>query len=81
MLKRPLYHPVRMTSAEPFGANIAANNAVRIVSTTAKMYGSGVIRSNRKRKNEVTLESGVRRLCCAKLESSPAFGEALGMGI
>ena len=27
MLKRPLYHPVRMTSAEPFGANIAANDA------------------------------------------------------
>jgi len=62
MLKSPVYQPVRITSTDPFGANIAANNAVMIVSPIAKMYGSGVIRSNRYRKNEVRLESTVRRL-------------------
>jgi hypothetical protein len=70
-----------MTSAEPFGANIAANNPVSIVSAIAKIYGSGVIRSNTKRKNEVTLESSVRRLGCDELACAPAFEEASGMGI
>jgi hypothetical protein len=60
MLNSPLYHPVRIRSADPFGAKIAANSAVSIVRTTAKIYGSGVIRSKRKRKNEVIFERSVR---------------------
>jgi len=55
-------------SADPFGARIPANSAVIIVSATAKMYGSGVIRSKRKRKNEVIDDRSVRGLDSDEVE-------------
>ncbi len=81
MLNSPLYHPVRIMSADPFGARIPANSAVSIVSATAKMYGSGVIRSKRKRKNEVTDERRVRGLDSDEVERAPEFGATFGVGI
>ena len=81
MLNNPLYHPVRIMSADPFGASIAANSAVSIVSATAKIYGSGVIRSKRKRKNEVTDERSVRDLGSDEVERAPEFGATFGVGI
>src|ERR1700693_5604581 len=71
MLNIPLYHPVRIISAEPFGAKTPANSAVRMVSATANIYGSGVICSKRKRKNEVIVESSVRRFVCEAVERAP----------
>jgi len=68
-------------SADPFGARIPANNAVSIVSPTAKMYGSGVIRSKRKRKNEVIDERSVRGLNSDEVERAPEFGATFGAGI
>jgi hypothetical protein len=68
-------------SADPFGARIPANSAVSIVSPTAKMYGSGVIRSKRKRKNEVIDERSVRGLNSDAVERAPEFGPTFGAGI
>jgi hypothetical protein len=52
-----------------------------MVSATAKTYGSGVIRSKRKRKREVTFESGVREFDGDKFESGPEFGLTFGVAI
>ena len=81
MLNSPLYHPVRIKSGDPFGAKIQANSAVNIVSATAKMYGSGVIRSKRKRKNEVIVERIVRGPESDEVPREPEFGATLGVGI
>src|ERR1700676_4396215 len=81
MLTSQLYHPVRIKSGDPFGAKIQAKSAVNIVSATAKMYGSGGIRSKRKRKNEVIFERSVRRPEPVELPREPEFGATLGVGI
>ena len=81
MLNSPLYHAVRIMSAEPFGAKIPANKAVIIVSTIAKIYGSGVIRSKRKRKNEVIVDRSVRGWDSDEVERAPEFGVTFGVGI
>src|ERR1700730_627871 len=81
MPKSPLYHPVRIKSGDPFGAKIQANSAVNIVSATAKMYGSGVIRSKSQRKNEVIVERSVRGLESDEVAREPEFGGTLGVGI
>src|ERR1700675_3860336 len=73
MAKSPLYHPVRIASVEPLGAKIPANSAVSIVSATAKTYGSGVIRSKRNRKREVTCARGGRGFAGDEVESAPEF--------
>jgi hypothetical protein len=52
-----------------------------MVSATAKTYGSGVIRSKRKRKREVIFESGVREFDGDKLEVGPEFGLTFGVPI
>jgi hypothetical protein len=81
MLKSPLYHPGRIVSADPLGAKIPAKSAVSIVSATAKTYGSGVIRSNRNRKKEVTFERGVRGFDGDEVEFAPEFGLTFAVAI
>ena len=81
MLKSPLYHPVRIRSAVPFGAKTPANSEVSIVSATAKIYGSGVIRSKRNRKKEVIVERRVRGFDADEAEPAPEFGLTYGVAI
>jgi hypothetical protein len=37
MLNKPLYQPVKIVVRDPFGASRAANTAVKILNTTARM--------------------------------------------
>ena len=70
-----------MVSIDPRGAKTPAKSAVSMVSATAKTYGSGVIRSKKKRKRKVTFESGVRESDGDALESAPEFGLTFGVAI
>src|SRR6185312_11056484 len=67
MVKTPPYQALTMVEGVALGANFHASAAPRNVSRTAKIYGSGMIFSNRKTNVEVIRPSSV---CSASWDAS-----------